>query len=86
MTLYLYDFLLGSKHGIFRNQSFTLETAATLKSGVNNISLLSNMVGLPVYFHIDFFPFFALPFKFTEPTNEDTTIDLSCHLKLDWQL
>ncbi|KAL2232361.1 beta-galactosidase 16 [Sesamum indicum] len=39
--------LVGSAHGAFRNQSFTLETTVPLNSGLNNISLLSNMVGLP---------------------------------------
>ncbi|KAL6492900.1 hypothetical protein OROGR_032659 [Orobanche gracilis] len=39
--------LIGSGHGIYRNTSFTLETKVALKSGVNNISLLSIMVGLP---------------------------------------
>ncbi|KAL6515520.1 hypothetical protein OROHE_018554 [Orobanche hederae] len=38
---------IGSGHGIYRNTSFTLETEVALKSGVNNISLLSIMVGLP---------------------------------------
>ncbi|KAK6132284.1 hypothetical protein DH2020_033984 [Rehmannia glutinosa] len=39
--------LIGSGHGIYRNTSFTLETTVTLNRGVNNISLLSIMVGLP---------------------------------------
>ncbi|KAK4391053.1 Beta-galactosidase 16 [Sesamum angolense] len=39
--------LIGSAHGTFRNHSFTLETTVPLNSGLNNISLLSNMVGLP---------------------------------------
>ncbi|KAH6759196.1 beta-galactosidase 16 [Perilla frutescens var. frutescens] len=38
---------IGSGHGIYRNLSFTLEKATLLKSGANNISLLSIMVGLP---------------------------------------
>ncbi|XP_042031931.1 beta-galactosidase 16-like isoform X1 [Salvia splendens] len=38
---------LGSGHGIYRNQSFSLESGASLKSGVNSISLLSIMIGLP---------------------------------------
>ncbi|KAG6388654.1 hypothetical protein SASPL_150086 [Salvia splendens] len=38
---------LASGHGIYRNQSFSLESGASLKSGVNNISLLSIMIGLP---------------------------------------
>ncbi|KAL0326147.1 UNVERIFIED_CONTAM: Beta-galactosidase 16 [Sesamum radiatum] len=39
--------LIGSAHGTLRNHSFTLETTVPLNSGLNNISLLSNMVGLP---------------------------------------
>ncbi|KAI3464538.1 hypothetical protein Pfo_021201 [Paulownia fortunei] len=39
--------LIGSGHGIYRNSSFNLETTVPLNSGVNNISLLSIMVGLP---------------------------------------
>ncbi|KAL8482213.1 hypothetical protein ACS0TY_028386 [Phlomoides rotata] len=39
--------LIGSKHGRLRNQSFTLEADIHLNSKVNNISLLSIMVGLP---------------------------------------
>ncbi|KAG8378241.1 hypothetical protein BUALT_Bualt08G0117200 [Buddleja alternifolia] len=39
--------LVGSEHGFFRNPSFTLNTTVPLYSGVNNISLLSIMVGLP---------------------------------------
>lgn len=38
---------VGSQHGFFRNPSFTLRVSVPLTSGENNISLLSNMVGLP---------------------------------------
>ncbi|GER49164.1 beta-galactosidase [Striga asiatica] len=39
--------LVGAGHGFFRNTDFTFETKIDLKSGINNISLLSIMVGLP---------------------------------------
>ncbi|KAH6800010.1 beta-galactosidase 16, partial [Perilla frutescens var. hirtella] len=39
--------LVGFGHGLFRNQSFSLEKSVSLKRGANNISLLSNMIGLP---------------------------------------
>ncbi|CAA0827926.1 Beta-galactosidase 16 [Striga hermonthica] len=39
--------LIGSGHGTKRNSNFRFETKIALKGGVNNISLLSNMVGLP---------------------------------------
>ncbi|XP_042025331.1 beta-galactosidase 16-like [Salvia splendens] len=38
---------IGSGHGTFTNQRFILEKNAPLKRGVNDISLLSIMVGLP---------------------------------------
>ncbi|KAK4481313.1 hypothetical protein RD792_012198 [Penstemon davidsonii] len=38
--------LIGSAHGNHKNYSFTLESNVPLNSGTNNISLLSNMVGL----------------------------------------
>ncbi|KAL7155850.1 hypothetical protein ABFS83_03G103500 [Erythranthe nasuta] len=38
---------IGSGHGFFRNQGFTVKTTIPLISGVNDISLLSVMVGLP---------------------------------------
>ncbi|XP_057795715.1 beta-galactosidase 16 [Salvia miltiorrhiza] len=39
--------LIGSEHGTFRNQSFSLAKNVTLRKGANNISLLSIMIGLP---------------------------------------
>ncbi|XP_022894853.1 beta-galactosidase 16 isoform X2 [Olea europaea var. sylvestris] len=39
--------LLGSGHGSKKNPGFTLETNISLNNGVNEISLLSAMVGLP---------------------------------------
>ena len=41
-------FYLGTGHGFYRNQSFSLEKKVTLRKGVNDISLLSIMTGLPV--------------------------------------
>ncbi|KAL1543811.1 Beta-galactosidase 16 [Salvia divinorum] len=38
---------IGSGHGTYRNQRFILEKNVTLKRGVNDISLLSIMIGLP---------------------------------------
>ncbi|XP_057795716.1 beta-galactosidase 16-like [Salvia miltiorrhiza] len=38
---------IGSEHGTYRNQSLVLEKNVSLKRGMNNISLLSIMVGLP---------------------------------------
>ncbi|KAK3023055.1 hypothetical protein RJ639_044771 [Escallonia herrerae] len=37
----------GSAHGSHRNLNFTLENTVSLDNGMNNISLLSGMVGLP---------------------------------------
>ncbi|XP_022141450.1 beta-galactosidase 16 isoform X2 [Momordica charantia] len=37
----------GSAHGTFKERSFSLEKSITLRNGINNISLLSVMVGLP---------------------------------------
>ncbi|CAK9169228.1 unnamed protein product [Ilex paraguariensis] len=39
--------LVGSSHGTYKNTSFTLKSNVSLSNGVNNISLLSVMVGLP---------------------------------------
>ncbi|XP_057795713.1 beta-galactosidase 16-like isoform X3 [Salvia miltiorrhiza] len=47
LRAFVNEVFFGSRHGIYRNQSFTLETDAPFKSGVNNISLLSIMIGLP---------------------------------------
>ncbi|XP_042025318.1 beta-galactosidase 16-like [Salvia splendens] len=38
---------IGTGHGLYRNQSFILEKKVTLRKGVNDISLLSIMTGLP---------------------------------------
>ncbi|XP_047979427.1 beta-galactosidase 16-like [Salvia hispanica] len=38
---------IGTGHGFYRNQSFSLEKKVTLRKGVNDISLLSIMTGLP---------------------------------------
>ncbi|KAJ0086847.1 hypothetical protein Patl1_07543 [Pistacia atlantica] len=39
--------LAGSAHGTHQNPRFTLENTVSLNNGINNISLLSVMVGLP---------------------------------------
>ncbi|KAK2995676.1 hypothetical protein RJ640_006136 [Escallonia rubra] len=39
--------LVGSAHGSHKNTNFTLENIVSLDNGMNNISLLSGMVGLP---------------------------------------
>ncbi|KAH9781228.1 Beta-galactosidase 16 [Citrus sinensis] len=38
---------VGSAHGSYKNTSFTLQTDFSLSNGINNVSLLSVMVGLP---------------------------------------
>lgn len=40
---------LGSAHGNHNNKSFTLQSNVSLSNGINNVSLLSAMVGLPVH-------------------------------------
>lgn len=46
---------LGSAHGSHESKFFSLESTVTLRNGVNNISLLSVMVGLPVKIRPQFF-------------------------------
>ncbi|GMH22321.1 hypothetical protein Nepgr_024164 [Nepenthes gracilis] len=38
---------VGSAHGSYKNQNFTLQSTIFLNNGTNNVSLLSVMVGLP---------------------------------------
>ncbi|XP_051139234.1 beta-galactosidase 16-like [Andrographis paniculata] len=47
LRAYINGRLVGSAHGYFRNFSFTLDTTVLFHRGVNTISLLSIMVGMP---------------------------------------
>lgn len=42
---------LASAHGSKKNSNFTLKSSVSLTSGMNDVSLLSVMVGLPVLFN-----------------------------------
>ncbi|KAM7514821.1 hypothetical protein LguiA_004404 [Lonicera macranthoides] len=47
LRAFVNETLVGSAHGSKKNTNFTLESSVSLTSGMNDISLLSVMVGLP---------------------------------------
>ncbi|KAE9456745.1 hypothetical protein C3L33_11351, partial [Rhododendron williamsianum] len=48
LHVFVNGLLVGSAHGT-PTSSITLETKVSLNNGINNVSLLSVMVGLPVF-------------------------------------
>ncbi|KAJ4713749.1 Beta-galactosidase [Melia azedarach] len=66
--------LVGSAHGNHNNKSFTLQSNVSLSNGINNVSLLSAMVGLPdsgAYLESKKYGPVAVSFQDTQGTTKD---------------